>query len=67
MKTKEEIAEKQERIIENQEKIIDLLQTLEHTVQLANRIEQALALKKQGYIDAIQDRVKTERSSEGRD
>ena len=67
MKTKEEIAEKQERIIENQKKIIDLLQTLEHTVQLANRIEQALALKKQGYIDAIQDRIKTERSAEGRD
>lgn len=63
----EQILEQQRQIIDNQNTIIDLLQTIEHTVQLANRIEQALALKKQGYIDANHDRVKTERSTEGRD
>ena len=63
----EQILEQQRQIIDNQNTIIDLLQTIEHTVQLANRIEQALALKKQGYIDASHDRVKTERSTEGRD
>ena len=64
---KEQILEQQRQIIDNQNTIIDLLQTIEHTVQLANRIEQALALKKQGYIDASHDRAKTERSTEGRD
>ena len=63
----QQILEQQRQIIDNQNTIIDLLQTIEHTVQLANRVEQALALKRQGYIDAKQDRVKTERSSEGRD
>ena len=63
----ERLLEQQRQIIDNQNTIIDLLQTIEHTVQLANRIEQALALKKQGYIDASHDRVKTERSTEGRD
>lgn len=63
----EQILEQQRQIIDNQNTIIDLLQTIEHTVQLANRIEQALALKKQGYIDASHDRVKAERSTEGRD
>ena len=63
----EQLLEQQRQIIDNQNTIIDLLQTIEHTVQLANRIEQALALKKQGYIDASHDRVKTERSTEGRD
>jgi len=63
----EQILEQQKQIIENQNTIIDLLQTIEHTVELANRLEQALALKKQGYIDATYDRAKTERSTEGRD
>lgn len=63
----QQILEQQRQIIDNQNTIIDLLQTIEHTVQLANRIEQALALKKQGYIDASHDRIKTERSAEGRD
>ena len=63
----EQLLEQQRQIIDNQNTIIDLLQTIEHTVQLANRIEQALALKEQGYIDASHDRVKTERSTEGRD
>jgi len=63
----EQILEQQKQIIDNQNTIIDLLQTMQHEFSLANSVKQALALKKQGYIDASHDRIKTERSTEGRD
>jgi len=63
----EQILEQQRQIIDNQNTIIDLLHTMHHEFSLARSVKQALALKKQGYIDATHDRIKTERSTEGRD
>ena len=62
------ILRQQKQIINSQRRLLDELQILREEMSLANRVEQALALvKKQGYIDGSQDRVKTERSTEGRD
>ena len=61
------ILKQQKQIMDCQRKLLDELQMLREEMTLASRVEQALALKKQGYIDASHDRVKTERSTEGRD
>ena len=69
-KLQNEIQKQINKVVKQLDKVIEQgknVESIKDEVQLANRIEQALALKKQGYIDAIQDRIKTERSAEGRD